>query len=365
MNLGLPVAETVARTREAIARLRLEPIIRRDPARLSGGQAQLVGIASLLAMRPRHLILDEPTAQLDPAGTRLVGEALRTLAEAGTSLLIAEHKTDLLDGLCSRGRGDRRRADRPRRTDDRGLRGPGAARSSGSSRRRACGSLARSREAGHDPDIVTDALSGGRLMSDANAPTAHAVTRAPILQTEDLVHVYGAGLPTEARALDGVDLAIRQRRARGHRRPERVRQVDARAPLQRPPPADRGAGPRRRRGRRGPPRRASRRDGRAGVPGSGSPDLRAGGPRRGGVRAAEPGPERPRARRPRSTEPSPRPGSTADGKTNPYDLGYSRRKLLALASILAMGTPVVDPRRADDRPGRARRGARSGASSRT
>ena len=102
MNLGLPVAETVARTREAIARLRLEAIIRRDPQRLSGGQSQLVGIASLLAMRPRHVILDEPTAQLDPAGTRLVGEALRALAETGTSLLIAEHKTDLLDGLCTR-----------------------------------------------------------------------------------------------------------------------------------------------------------------------------------------------------------------------------------------------------------------------
>ena len=102
MNLGLPVAETVARAREAIARLRLEHLIERDPQRLSGGQAQLVGIASLLAMRPRHVILDEPTAQLDPAGTRLVGEALRTLAGTGTSLLIAEHKTDLLDGLCSR-----------------------------------------------------------------------------------------------------------------------------------------------------------------------------------------------------------------------------------------------------------------------
>ncbi|MDQ3127815.1 MAG: energy-coupling factor ABC transporter ATP-binding protein [Chloroflexota bacterium] len=102
MNLGLPVAETVERTREAIGRLRLEHLIERDPQRLSGGQAQLVGIASLLAMRPRHVILDEPTAQLDPAGTRLVGEALRALAETGTSLLIAEHKTDLLDAVCSR-----------------------------------------------------------------------------------------------------------------------------------------------------------------------------------------------------------------------------------------------------------------------
>lgn len=102
MNLGLPVAETVARTREAIARLRLEHLVERDPQRLSGGQAQLVAIASLLAMRPGHVILDEPTAQLDPAGTQLVADALRDLAAAGTSLLVAEHKTDLLDGLCHR-----------------------------------------------------------------------------------------------------------------------------------------------------------------------------------------------------------------------------------------------------------------------
>jgi energy-coupling factor transport system ATP-binding protein len=102
MNLGLAVSDTVARTREAVGRLRLDAIIDRDPQRLSGGQAQLVAIASLLAMRPAHVILDEPTAQLDPAGTRLVGEALEALAQSGTSLLIAEHKTDLLDRLCNR-----------------------------------------------------------------------------------------------------------------------------------------------------------------------------------------------------------------------------------------------------------------------
>jgi energy-coupling factor transporter ATP-binding protein EcfA2 len=102
MNLGLAVAETVARTRAAIGRLRLDEIAERDPGQLSGGQAQLVAIASLLAMRPRHLLLDEPTAQLDPAGTRLVGQALEALAGSGTSLLIAEHKTDLLDRVCTR-----------------------------------------------------------------------------------------------------------------------------------------------------------------------------------------------------------------------------------------------------------------------
>lgn len=102
MNLGLAARETVERTKAALAMLGIDDLAEREPRRLSGGQAQLVVIASLLAMRPAHLVLDEPTAQLDPEGTRLVGEALRGLAATGTALLIVEHKTDLLDGLCSR-----------------------------------------------------------------------------------------------------------------------------------------------------------------------------------------------------------------------------------------------------------------------
>ncbi len=102
MNLGLTQRDTVERTKTALATLGIDHLSEREPRRLSGGQAQLVVIASLLAMRPRHLVLDEPTAQLDPEGTRLVGEALRELASTGTALLVAEHKTDLLDGLCQR-----------------------------------------------------------------------------------------------------------------------------------------------------------------------------------------------------------------------------------------------------------------------
>lgn len=102
MNLGLSSLETVARAREALATLGIEALAEREPRRLSGGQSQLVVVASLLAMRPAHLILDEPTSQLDPEGSRLVAEALRGLARSGTALLIAEHKTDLLADLCDR-----------------------------------------------------------------------------------------------------------------------------------------------------------------------------------------------------------------------------------------------------------------------
>ncbi|MGZ8512657.1 MAG: energy-coupling factor ABC transporter ATP-binding protein, partial [Candidatus Limnocylindria bacterium] len=48
-----------------------------------------------------HLVLDEPTAQLDPAGTRLVGDAIARLAADGASILVAEQKTDLLAQVAS------------------------------------------------------------------------------------------------------------------------------------------------------------------------------------------------------------------------------------------------------------------------
>jgi len=59
-------------------------------------------IAGLLALRPSHLVLDEPTSHLDPAGTRMVGEAITRLARGGASILIAEQNTDLLAGICTR-----------------------------------------------------------------------------------------------------------------------------------------------------------------------------------------------------------------------------------------------------------------------
>jgi energy-coupling factor transporter ATP-binding protein EcfA2 len=102
MNLGMPLAEVIGRTGAALDILGIGELAEREPAHLSGGQQQLVALAGLLALRPRHLVLDEPTAQLDPAGTRLVAEALRRLAEDGASILVAEQKTDLLAEICTR-----------------------------------------------------------------------------------------------------------------------------------------------------------------------------------------------------------------------------------------------------------------------
>ena len=102
-NLGLPLGTVIERVESSLETLGIAGLADRDPDRLSGGQAQLVALAAILALGPDILILDEPTSQLDPQGTRLVGEALRRLAhEKRTGILVVEHKTALLDELADR-----------------------------------------------------------------------------------------------------------------------------------------------------------------------------------------------------------------------------------------------------------------------
>jgi energy-coupling factor transporter ATP-binding protein EcfA2 len=102
VNLGLPADESTERATRALEALGIASLASKVPERLSGGQQQLVAIASMLAMAPRVLVLDEPVAELDPDGRRLVAAALRSLAAAGTTILIAEHDTDLLAAVCHR-----------------------------------------------------------------------------------------------------------------------------------------------------------------------------------------------------------------------------------------------------------------------
>lgn len=100
-NLGLDLDEVLRRVDSALGRLGIAELEARDPARLSGGQAQLVALAAVLALEPPLLALDEPTSELDPDGTRLVGDALRRLAgERGTAIIVTEHKTGLLRAIA-------------------------------------------------------------------------------------------------------------------------------------------------------------------------------------------------------------------------------------------------------------------------
>lgn len=78
-NLGLPVAEIQTRLDEVLGLLRLNHVRQRPPSKLSGGERKRLALASVLAMRPSLLILDEPMGGLDPAGQREVLAALSEL----------------------------------------------------------------------------------------------------------------------------------------------------------------------------------------------------------------------------------------------------------------------------------------------
>ena len=101
-NLGLPAADVVASTEGALQQLGVDSLAWRDPARLSGGESQLVALAALLALRPAHLVLDEPTSRLDPARAAMVAEAVTRVAASGAGVLIAEHDEALLARVCGR-----------------------------------------------------------------------------------------------------------------------------------------------------------------------------------------------------------------------------------------------------------------------
>jgi energy-coupling factor transporter ATP-binding protein EcfA2 len=102
-NLGLPRAEMEARIQEAMDLVNIAELAERSPFSLSGGQQQRVAIASILAMQPAVLVLDEPTSQLDPGGTQDVFAALRSLVrQRRITVVLAEHKLELLAEFCDR-----------------------------------------------------------------------------------------------------------------------------------------------------------------------------------------------------------------------------------------------------------------------
>ncbi|MEX1249019.1 MAG: ABC transporter ATP-binding protein [Anaerolineales bacterium] len=102
-NLGLARRKIETRVSEVLGLMRLAAIADRSPFELSGGQQQRVAIASILAMQPKVLVLDEPTSQLDPHGTAEVFEALDEITrDRETTVVIVEHKLEWLAEFADR-----------------------------------------------------------------------------------------------------------------------------------------------------------------------------------------------------------------------------------------------------------------------
>jgi energy-coupling factor transport system ATP-binding protein len=96
-NLGIPRSEMHLRVEETLQQCGLDDLADRSPFALSGGQQQRLAIASILAMRPEVLVLDEPTSQLDPVGAREVFSLLHDLTETRhTTVILVEGKLEWL-----------------------------------------------------------------------------------------------------------------------------------------------------------------------------------------------------------------------------------------------------------------------------
>jgi energy-coupling factor transport system ATP-binding protein len=95
-NIALPPREMAARVEEALQAAGAAHLAGRSVRTLSGGERQRVALASALAMRPRLVVLDEPTSQLDPEGASMVLDAVRYLVQQGRAAVIAEHRLERL-----------------------------------------------------------------------------------------------------------------------------------------------------------------------------------------------------------------------------------------------------------------------------
>jgi energy-coupling factor transporter ATP-binding protein EcfA2 len=102
-NLGVPRSEMRSRVDDAIRLLGIGDLALRAPHELSDGQKQRVALAGVLAMRPRLVILDEPTSLLDPkTAAELVELVARLRKELGTTFVVVEHRLDLLVKVADR-----------------------------------------------------------------------------------------------------------------------------------------------------------------------------------------------------------------------------------------------------------------------
>jgi energy-coupling factor transporter ATP-binding protein EcfA2 len=271
-----------------------------------------VALASVLALRPRYLILDEPTSELDPAGTALVADALvRVAAETGAGILLVEHKTDVLARIA----------------DEVVVLAGGAVAMSGS----AADVLA-------DPRLVALGVRAGAGSGTSVPPAARELSPAvvPSVELADVSFDYPGGV----RALEGVSLRVEPGEAvaivgpNGSGKSTLVRHLNG---LLRP-----GSGRVLLDGADIAGRHVARLAASVGLAFQ-NPDrqLFAGrvrtevefGPRNLGVRGA--------ALDERVGEALDAVGLGGEVDTHPYDLGFSRRKLLGLASVLAMRTPIL------------------------
>ncbi|OPX32428.1 MAG: hypothetical protein B1H40_02580 [Candidatus Latescibacteria bacterium 4484_181] len=169
-NIGIPPARMRQRVTQALRRFELEQYRHHPPHRLSGGEKQRLAIASVLAMEPKYLILDEPTSLLDPRGRREVG---RIVLE-GSPRTVFQHCDQIRAlGLDIPLQMQLERVNNTKELDQ------------------YLGQL-------FNPEELGPSFSQGRA------------ARSVKISTHNLSHIYNNGLPTHKEALSGVTMEIRE-----------------------------------------------------------------------------------------------------------------------------------------------------------
>ena len=102
LQLGLPDAEVLAAVDEALRQMDIAHLADRAPFELSGGEKKRAAIASVLSLRPDVLLLDEPTAALDPRTKWVLVNLVRRLGQGGKTLVTATHELDIVPIIADR-----------------------------------------------------------------------------------------------------------------------------------------------------------------------------------------------------------------------------------------------------------------------
>ena len=95
-NLRLEREVIISEVEKTLKLLKIENLRDRNPYDLSGGQKQKVALASIIAMNPDILVIDEPTSQLDPKGTEDIFKIINLMANEGKTIILVEHKLELI-----------------------------------------------------------------------------------------------------------------------------------------------------------------------------------------------------------------------------------------------------------------------------
>lgn len=95
-NLGIEREIIISEVEKILKLLEIEKLRDKNPYNLSGGQKQRVALASIIAMNPDILVIDEPTSQLDPKGTEDIFKIINLMANEGKTIILVEHKLELI-----------------------------------------------------------------------------------------------------------------------------------------------------------------------------------------------------------------------------------------------------------------------------